>query len=69
MVFIVTRKIGDSIIIAKEIWITFLGYQGLSVRIGIDAPSTTVIDCSGQQAFGSRMIHSVTRDNIDGVQE
>jgi carbon storage regulator len=35
---ILTRRIGESIIINDDIVITVLGVRGLQVRLGIDAP-------------------------------
>ncbi len=35
---ILTRKIGERIIIGDDVWIEILDVKGLQVRIGIDAP-------------------------------
>lgn len=35
---ILTRKVGESIIIGDDITVTILGVSGKQVRIGIDAP-------------------------------
>ncbi len=35
---ILTRKLGESIVIGDEIKITFLGMTGKQLRIGIEAP-------------------------------
>lgn len=36
---ILTRRIGETIVIADNITITVLGIQGLQVRLGIQAPA------------------------------
>ena len=35
-----TRKIGESIVIGKDIFITILGINGNQIRLGIDAPES-----------------------------
>ncbi len=40
---ILTRKIGESLIINDNIVITILGVKGTQVRIGIDAPKNISI--------------------------
>lgn len=35
---ILTRKVGESIVIDDDIKVTILGVKGMQVRIGIDAP-------------------------------
>ena len=35
---ILTRKVGESIVINDDIKVTILGVKGMQVRIGIDAP-------------------------------
>lgn len=37
---ILTRKIGESIVIDKDIYVTILGINGNQIRLGIDAPKT-----------------------------
>jgi carbon storage regulator len=40
---ILTRKIGESLVIGDDIIITVLGVKGTQVRIGIDAPKNIVV--------------------------
>jgi len=40
---ILTRKIGESVIIGDDISITVLGVKGNQVRLGIDAPKTVSV--------------------------
>lgn len=41
---ILTRQIGDSVVINKDICITVLGMLGNKIRLGIDAPTSTSIE-------------------------
>lgn len=38
VVLILTRKIGESVIINEDITVTVLGIKGNQIRIGVDAP-------------------------------
>ena len=38
VVLILTRKIGESVIINEDVTVTVLGIKGNQVRVGIDAP-------------------------------
>ena len=40
---ILTRRIGESLIVGDEITITVLGVRGNQVRIGIDAPKDVAV--------------------------
>jgi carbon storage regulator len=35
---ILTRKIGEALVIDKEITVTVMGIKGTQIRIGVDAP-------------------------------
>ena len=35
---ILTRKIGEALVIGKDISVTVMGIKGAQIRIGIDAP-------------------------------
>ena len=41
---ILTRRVGESIIIGDDIVITVLGVKGNQVRIGIDAPKNVSVN-------------------------
>ena len=40
---ILTRRVGESIMIGEDVTITVLGVKGNQVRIGINAPKTTAV--------------------------
>jgi carbon storage regulator len=41
---ILTRRIGETIIIGDDIEVTVLGVQGTQVRVGVKAPKHVVVD-------------------------
>lgn len=41
---ILTRRIGETIIIGDDIEVTVLGVQGTQVRVGVKAPKNVVVD-------------------------
>jgi carbon storage regulator len=41
---VLTRRIGESLMIGPNIRVTVLGMDGPHVRVGIDAPKTVVVD-------------------------
>ena len=43
VVLILTRRIGESVIIDEDIAVSVLGIKGNQVRIGIDAPKEVVV--------------------------
>lgn len=40
---ILTRRIGESIVIGDDVFITILGIKGNQIRIGLDAPQSTTV--------------------------
>lgn len=40
---ILTRRVGESVIVADNIMITVLGVKGNQVRIGVDAPKDVAV--------------------------
>lgn len=41
---VLTRRVGEVIVIAGNIRVTFLGFKGGQARIGIDAPPEITVD-------------------------
>jgi len=41
---VLTRKIGEVIVIGGDIRVTVIGVQGRQVRLGIDAPDEVAVD-------------------------
>jgi len=40
---ILTRRVGESVIIGEDVTVTVLGVKGNQVRIGINAPKTVAV--------------------------
>lgn len=40
---ILTRRVGESLIIGDDVTVTVLGVKGNQVRIGVDAPKTVTV--------------------------
>jgi carbon storage regulator len=43
-VLILTRRIGETLMIGKDIQVTVLGVRGNQVRIGVNAPRDVIVD-------------------------
>lgn len=41
---ILTRRIGETLVIGDNIRVTVLGSKGIQVRIGVEAPKETSVD-------------------------
>lgn len=41
---ILTRRVGETLMIGPDVTVTVLGVKGNQVRIGINAPKTTQVD-------------------------
>jgi len=40
---ILTRRVGESLLIGDDVTVTVLGVKGNQIRIGVDAPKTTSV--------------------------
>ncbi len=40
---ILTRRVGEAIVIGEEVTVTVLGVKGNQVRVGVNAPKTTSV--------------------------
>ena len=40
---ILTRRVGEAVVIGEEVTVTVLGVKGNQVRIGVDAPKTVSV--------------------------
>jgi len=40
---ILTRRVGESVMIGEDVTVTVLGVKGNQVRVGIDAPKTVAV--------------------------
>lgn len=58
---VLTRRIGESVLIGDEIEVTLLDVKGDSVRIGINAPRTTRIQ-------RSEIVEAVVTENTAAVE-
>lgn len=51
---ILTRRVGESLIIGDDVTVTVLSVRGQQVRIGVDAPRETTVD---REEIRDRKIH------------
>ncbi|MCX8642150.1 MULTISPECIES: carbon storage regulator CsrA [unclassified Gilliamella] len=61
---ILTRRVGETLIIGDDVVITILGVKGNQVRIGINAPKEVSIH---REEIYNRIHHS--QDKIDEISE
>jgi carbon storage regulator len=40
---ILTRRVGEAVVIGEEVTVTVLGVKGNQVRLGVNAPKTTTV--------------------------
>ena len=57
---VLTRRIGESVLIGGEVTVTVLDIKGDSIRIGVDAPRTTRI----QRA---EIVEAVSAENVSAA--
>jgi carbon storage regulator len=60
---ILTRRIGESLIIEKNIKVTVLGIKGNQVRLGIEAPKTIPV-CTGKKSINEFRIANLAIERI-----
>lgn len=51
---ILTRRVGESLIIGDDVTVTVLSVRGQQVRIGVDAPRETTVD---REEIRERKVH------------
>ena len=52
---ILTRRVGESLMIGDEVTVTVLGVKGNQVRIGVNAPKTVSTERKSTSAFSKRL--------------
>jgi carbon storage regulator len=60
---ILTRRVGESLIIGDEIAVTVLGVKGNQVRIGVDAPKSVSVH---REEIFQRIQQEKTHDGDNG---
>jgi len=59
-VLILTRRIGETVMIGDEVTVTVLRVKGNQVRLGVNAPKS--ISVQREEIF-----HRIKREHVDGV--
>lgn len=62
---VLTRKIGEVIVIGGDIRVTVVGVQGRQVRLGIDAPGDVAVDRQEVRARRAEFADIVPDPDID----
>jgi carbon storage regulator len=61
-VLILTRKVGEAIVIGERVTVTVLGVKGTQVRIGIAAPKTVSVNRQEIQNRITNEQHQTTQE-------
>ena len=61
---ILTRRVGESVVIGEDVTVTVLGVKGNQVRIGINAPKTVAVH---REEIFERIKNGTGRDAGDGA--
>lgn len=59
---ILTRRVGESLMIGDEVTVTVLGIRGNQVRIGVNAPKDVAVH---REEIYERIQHEVPEDQSD----
>ncbi len=59
---ILTRRVGESLMIGDEVSVTILGVKGNQVRIGINAPKNVAVH---REEIYQRIHHELPEDSSD----
>ena len=51
---ILTRRVGEAVVIGDEVTVTVLAVRGSQVRIGIDAPPAMFLEHRADRGFATR---------------
>jgi carbon storage regulator len=62
---ILTRRVGETLMIGDEVTVTVLGVKGNQVRLGINAPKSVAVHCEEIYARGTGSLH-VMRSTVRG---
>ena len=63
---ILTRRVGETLMIGDDVTITVLGVKGNQVRIGVNAPKDVAVH---REEIYQRIQKEKTRDDIDSDSE
>ena len=62
---ILTRRVGESLMIGDEVNVTVLGIKGNQVRIGVDAPKDVAVH---REEIYQRIQNSNEDEKVDGTE-
>jgi carbon storage regulator len=59
-VLILTRRVGETVMIGDDVTVTVLRVKGNQVRLGVNAPKTVSVQ-------REEIFHRIKREDVDGV--